>query len=392
MIKIWHLATHSTNIGDAALIYGMHTTMREDWRRPVEFISDPLMDYDNYWGKNKFDSLFVERVNSECDLLLIGGGGMMDGGRKDYNTGMAFNIPLDLLKSIRTPVVFYALGHNLFPNQKYRHSQKLLQSIRAITSSKSMIFSVRNDGTLGRLRDMLNDPLDAVVEIPDPGLYVPVSDTIHHVFMPDRFNILIQLAGDNPFNRFNCHLWRHIPLASQAILRRRMRSFFSRIGKMLQKIDDEYPVNFVLCPHLVRDFSVMGEFVASLPTGFTRFRFNASETLRGVDSAPFFFDLYKKADLVIGMRGHSVVCSVGTGTPVIALSTHDKIKGFMDKVGLSHRTVEISDPLATNKLYSNMRELLQNNEQEQNKLFEIRQACREKTAEFHKEILSLLRI
>lgn len=392
MIRIWHLATHSTNIGDAALIQGLHTTLREDWKRPVEFIADPLMEYDNYWGEKRFDSRFVERVNSECDLLLIGGGGMMDGGRKDHNTGMAFNIPLDLLNNIRAPVVFYALGHNLFPNQKYWHSQKLLQSIKAITSRKNMVFSVRNDGTLGRLRNMLNDPLDAVVEIPDPGLYVPVSDTIHHVFMPDRINILIQFAGDNPFYRFNCHFWRYVPLAGQTILRRKMRSYFSRIGQVLQKIDDEYPVNFVLCPHLVRDFTVMGEFVSSLPTGFSRFRFNVSEILRGVDSAPFFFDLYKKADLVIGMRGHSVICSVGIGTPVIALSSHNKIRGFMDTVGLSDRTVEISDTLAATKLYNTMRAILQDKEHEKKKLFEFRQACRENTAEFHKKILSLLKI
>lgn len=392
MVRVWHIATHSTNIGDAALIQGLQATIKDDWGVPVKFIPDTLMEYQTYWGNKRFDAELVARINSESDMLLIGGGGMLDGGRLNKETGIAFNLPLHLFDKIKVPVVFYAVGHNLFPNQYYWHTGQLRQLLVRITAREDRIFSVRNDGTLGRLRRMLSSDLEYVEEIPDPGLYVPITNITHSCLVPGRTNILIQLAGDNPFNRFRRHLWKRMPVAGDLVLRRAMRRCFIRIAKALQKIAQDFPVNFILCPHLVRDFSVMGEFVACMPASFCRFNFNASETLRGTTQSAAFFALYRKADMVIGMRGHSVICGVGVGTPTIALSSHDKIKGFMNTISLQDRVIELNSSTLQYQLENTISAILRNMAREKQRLAEILGRCRKETKEFHQKMLRLVRV
>jgi polysaccharide pyruvyl transferase WcaK-like protein len=390
-IRIWHIASHTTNIGDGALISGIHSTLREDWPGPIEFMNDPLMEYTDFWGKKEFNRELVERINGECDMLLIGGGGMLDGARAHHRTGMAFNLPHPLWREIKVPVVFYALGVNLFRSQRYWHKNQLKKTIAYILSNSRMLLSFRNDGSLHRAREILNGELQHAYDIPDPGLYVPLKDTDHPVLLEDKINILFQPSGDNPYFRFNCPYWRLIPLAGKHILERRVRKHFTQIGKAFEAILNKYEVNFILCPHLVRDFGVMHDFISCLSPRVSRFYFNASGVLRGTSRADVFFDLYRKSDLVIGMRGHSVICAVGVGTPVVAISTHDKVDGFMHSVALEDRLVQLPATDKDSKLLDVVRQVIENKEQEKQRLADIRKKCREITRMFHMKMFELIR-
>lgn len=390
MLRIWHVATHTTNIGDGALVLGIQKTLREDWGVPIDFVSDCLMEYENYWGEKKYDLELVSNINNKSDLLLIGGGGMMDGGRGANRSGMGFNMPLDHLKRIKVPVVYYAVGHNSFAKQIYWHAKKLRGLVDFVLNQEKMLFSVRNDGSLGRLKTLLKSDLNNMWEIPDPGLFVPTKENTHNSFSNDKVNILVQLAGDNPFSRFSSGTWKIIPKIGRMILKKRMHQYLQNVGDALQKVAKKKPVNFVLCPHLVRDFSVLGKFTDSIPKGFSRFNFNATEILRGAEAAPKFFDLYRKADMVIGMRGHSVICGVGLGTPTIALSSHPKVRGFMESVGLEDRIVEINDRHLALNLSQMVNRVMENREKEMDRLSAIRDECRERTKKFHEKMFQLI--
>jgi polysaccharide pyruvyl transferase WcaK-like protein len=71
-----------------------------------------------------------------------------------------------------------------------------------------------------------------------------------------------------------------------------------------------------------------------------------------------FFKTYAIADLVVGMRGHSVICGTGLGTPTIALDTHDKVNGFMVEAGAADWSISPSQPGFMGKLYEKTNELL----------------------------------
>lgn len=104
----------------------------------------------------------------------------------------------------------------------------------------------------------------------------------------------------------------------------------------------------------------------------------------------YFFDAYKKASVVIGMRGHSVICGVGLNTPTIALSSHSKVKGFMNMVGLSDRVIDMADPNFVNLLDRMVCEILDNRLDEVPRLKIVQKKCREKTRVFNQRILALL--
>jgi len=386
MLKVWHVATHTTNIGDGALVKGIQRTIREDWPEPVEFISDCLMHYKNYWGPKQYTEKLIDQINGKSDLLLIGGGGMLDGGRRYSHTGMGFNLPIEFFKKIKIPIVFYAVGHNSFDGQYFWNKKKLHRLMDFIEKRDDSFFTVRNDGTIHRLKRLFGEPLAQVTEIPDPGMYVPVLNRNDVLVDRTKINVLIQLAGDNEFSRMSSALWRHVPIMGSKILNTRQSTFLGRIADAIQEVCVHNDINLTLCPHLLRDLSISDKFVKLLPTRFGRFNINMSEIVRGADQAAHFFGLYQAADLVIGMRGHSVICGVGLNTPTIAVASHKKVAGFMHSVGLDDRVIDINDRNLSQKLLSMIYTLINHQENERERLKKIQAQCRQKTREFHLEI------
>jgi polysaccharide pyruvyl transferase WcaK-like protein len=55
----------------------------------------------------------------------------------------------------------------------------------------------------------------------------------------------------------------------------------------------------------------------------------------------FFADIYAQMDLVLGMRGHSNIVAFGKNTPVIGIGQHNKVKWFLEDVGLADHTVRL---------------------------------------------------
>src|SRR5262249_36015153 len=70
-MRFMHLANHGgKNVGNAALVLGLERILREDLPFDVSFLREP---WDLYTlGRLSFDERFVERVNAECDVLLVG--------------------------------------------------------------------------------------------------------------------------------------------------------------------------------------------------------------------------------------------------------------------------------------------------------------------------------
>ncbi|WP_330178279.1 polysaccharide pyruvyl transferase family protein [Candidatus Vondammii sp. HM_W22] len=146
---------------------------------------------------------------------------MLDGGRGDRNAGMGFDLPYNLLRKVCVSTVFYAVGYNLFDKQIYWNINKLRRHIKYVIRQPNMIFSVRNDGSLARLQEALGHDADGIVEVPDPGMYVPTTDREHPEMLQGYDNILIQIAGDNQFSRVSAGFWLHVPVFGKKILERR---------------------------------------------------------------------------------------------------------------------------------------------------------------------------
>ena len=80
MKRILHIACHHTNIGDGALIAGIQRSL-QSIEPDLEFVNEDLMASRSFWGQTDYDADFFARAEREYDLIIVGGGGLIDSTR-----------------------------------------------------------------------------------------------------------------------------------------------------------------------------------------------------------------------------------------------------------------------------------------------------------------------
>jgi len=286
-VRIAHAASHSTNIGDGALIQVLQT-----------YMGDNIYNHDVV-----YDGTFLNPDG--FDKIIIGGGGAI-GGLSHDRTPMAYPVTHETLSD---KMSFVAIGYNVFYGREYGYKKELKDLINK-SHDIGIPFSVRMDGSVERIREEIGVDTE---EVPDPGLFVEVDESYNPPQIdPSRPNVIIQIAGDNLQSRGN-------PTEGLA-----------KVAELLIGYCD---ANIIVAPHIVRDLGVTSEFAHRMASKSLRKHICVTGIMHPRNAAQYF-KIYKDADLVIGMRGHSVICGVGLGTPTIAIDSHPKVKGFMEKVGL----------------------------------------------------------
>ena len=121
-MKIAHIVKSSHNIGEGALINGMHSILRQDIKKDLKF---DLIDRKNFQAVHgeeynkgsvtkKLDKKFIDFLNKNYDLLIIGGGGIIQTGKYENFGGLVLAGDLDSLNFLDIPMVVYAAGDNRF--------------------------------------------------------------------------------------------------------------------------------------------------------------------------------------------------------------------------------------------------------------------------------------
>ena len=119
--KILHIATFQGNIGDNASHIGLNKILETIIPIPFDLIRHEIRDYYknvDYKVRKFFDRSFVSYVNT-FDLVIIGGGGFLDYFVEDSVTGTTFDISIELLDEIKTPILFSSVGcvpNNIVPD------------------------------------------------------------------------------------------------------------------------------------------------------------------------------------------------------------------------------------------------------------------------------------
>lgn len=380
-LRVLHVATHGHNIGDGALVAGMHATLAEDLGTTLQVT--PL-DVLGCKLRGRRDMLTVDEaweLRGRIDLVLVGGGGLIEGGKGNYLSGLNFNFDPALIDRLDVPWVFYALGFNQFRHTYFFHRRRLLEVLQR-SARHGVLFSVRNDGSRQRLERLLGHQ-PHVVSIPDPGLYVPTRARRLPELAAGRPNLLVQLAGDRSSERLGG--------ATRRLARTlRGRDPLRNLARVLTDLVDRRGVHLLLCPHLLADVSVLGAFLEALPRRVARESCTLGPVFNGAQAAPDFFEAYRQADLVIGMRGHSAICAVGLGTPFIGLGSHDKVEGFLSEVGLPGRCVDLEADPTLSALPALLERALSDLPTARASIEALRPGLRQQTRDFHGRIAGLL--
>jgi polysaccharide pyruvyl transferase WcaK-like protein len=381
-LKLMHLANfNSTNIGNGALIRGLETTLEEDSPISIEWQREPWDDYT--FGLVDFDKKFVEKVNAS-DGLIVGGAVTFNG--RDYNnqTGSRFELPHELWSKIIKPVIFYGLSYRHWQGQTYHHLDKLRLTIEKILSSEHMILSVRNDGTRTWLKEFVGIESNKIVEIPDSAVFVPTKDEEYHSeIFEDVKNIMLSFNDEDAPNRFDHTL-------SKPDFSNHSRDYIiDELVHSSEQLAENYNVNLILCPHYFDDYRMMSEFIERIQPRIAHQRMVSTGLCR-VKDTDFFYGRYKKADLSISMRVHSMSPCIGLGTPMIAYTTQNRMTDFLERIGLKDLSVDAFELSSGSSLYNKAKFALDNSQSVRQRFSQVRESLREETRKFHEQIFQLL--
>lgn len=320
---IYQYSCPGTNVGDNALTIGLINSFKKYKNIAIH----------NFRLRGiQFTQEYINQINKECDMIIIGGGGLLHCSpsirkKKDNNSGTLWEINPENIEKISVPIVIYAVGYNVFRGEEdlpHIAKKSITEMIR-----NAKIFSVRNDGSKQRLVKFLGRFSNKIRKIPDPGLYVDATSyklipNINKSIRIDRLNkndinIAFQLAFDRVKHRYLD-----------------IMSFFEKIKYI---VDYDFGtirnITFWFVPHVRLDNVYLNRYLDNT--------FNKLPYLPKYEDCGKIMDFYKKMDIVIGMRGHANICPFGLGTPIISLVSHDKNKGFMLDVGMREFYVDINN-------------------------------------------------
>lgn len=321
-VRVLHVASFQGNLGDSAMHDGAYRTRGADCPRP--FAHTPLEVRDFFhWGKRRFDEAFVDYLNT-FDLAIFGGLVGFELWRDDTISGMRFDIAPELLTRIRIPVLFHGLGCDATRGMMRESTRSRCRRFLDIAYESDFRFSLRNDGSRDILRENLGaDYIDVMPVIADGGLFADPQPARTASLYPARKLVAINLAGDMADVRFSTK-------ASSSVGTRSSQDAFVReiCGLTCALLEAEAGVRVVFVPHLHADLGLIVKVLEGLPDEYRRRHVSVAPCLNGGDSWFEIFDIYRQANLVIGMRFHACVVAVGQGTPTLGISTHHKVQGF----------------------------------------------------------------
>ncbi|QIG79542.1 polysaccharide pyruvyl transferase family protein [Stakelama tenebrarum] len=330
-LKVLHIASHEINVGDGALNAAIQASVAAQHGGPVDFTLEDV-------------AVFRRELSAEdvapYDLVIVGGGGGISNGPFAARTGTPMPMGLKEYRSAKTPFAFTALGHNIFAGERLVHAEALAKLL-ATVREKGDQFAVRNDGSLARMQRDLGEAAAGIVEIPDPGFFV-AADAERPPEASARPYALIQVAGDS--------INRRMPVSRVSRLVGRLRAsepvtpLNAAIADLAMHLWRQHGLDILLAPHIPHDVpicaAIMRMLYARAGKAALHRPFRVGGTPHPVHARRFFAG-YANAELIVGMRGHAVICGVGLGRPTIALSSHPKVVGFMEACDLADWSVPL---------------------------------------------------
>lgn len=273
-MKILHAYCLNYNLGDHALGYGVKKALRAFL--PVDLIAEV-----NLQGQ-VFDDYFIDVVNRQFDLLVIGGGGIIHGAH--WPQGWFWLIEKAKIARLTVPFIVFAAGYNYFKDEA-GIPQRGIEHLRE-TAKRAVFFSVRNDGSYLRLKNETG--IDAKV-LADPGFWIGRNESFPRPSQLPMEYVMLQLAYDKPLHRFGD--------------REKVEAFVRRVRALAGRVAEKY--HLLLAPHVYDDLAISYEVAQDTDNvsvwPFSQFAF---------DDVKGTFGYYEHAQCVLAMRGHGQIVPI----------------------------------------------------------------------------------
>ena len=318
-MNLLHIASFAGNVGDIVNHQGFYGLMgiSEKNIKKIE-----IRRFYNNTRELSFNKDILEVINS-YDCLVLGGGGFFDIYWDDSYSGTTLDMTEAFIDGIKIPVIINAMGVHVDYNASKAISN-FIKFFKYILEKKWFI-SLRNDGSMSRLKSIVADDIPKVHSVPDNGFafnvvpysgaaskYVGVSIT--NDLFSEKFNGALSL------DRFNDEIAD-------------VCTYLIACGKKI-----------IFFLHAPQDIKVLYEIQRRM--GLKHFRNN----IKVAPYAPFSLEnaftlnkLYSQCQFVIAMRFHANVLAIKNRVPVIGLAGHEQIKGLFDELMLKDQCVIVKD-------------------------------------------------
>lgn len=335
-LSLIHLVNgRSANVGNGALTEGAEGVLADDLARPVRWTRDAWDDYT--FGQRAFDRGFVDAINA-ADGMIVGGAVAINGREFYGEAGMRFNLPAALWPEIRKPVVFYGLSYRFWEGQTYHHADRLRWTLDHILGRDDMLLGLRNDGTREWLQSQFGIASDRIAIVPDPAVFLPADEGRDYPeLQPDRPNVLLAFNDEDWVGRYRTA--------------ERRTAVLKGIAVAIERLLRERNVNLVLVPHYFDDCRMLADFVDLCAPYLAHQRMIATGLAR-TEGSRDFYGRYRRADLVVSMRVHSMSPSIGLGVPMVPLVTQDRMTDFLADIGLADLAVDAFAADLSERLYA----------------------------------------
>ncbi|MHC6204045.1 polysaccharide pyruvyl transferase family protein [Breznakiellaceae bacterium SP9] len=323
----------------------------------LEKVFDNSVGYENIWyhrlAFGEITAIEAGLINKTGKLVIVGGHGLlMPDSNENSNSGWGFNISIKNLEQISIPIVFFAIGYNVFRGE-YNFRAVFSQHI-GVCIDKSVFFGLRNYGSINKVKRFLPEKLHDKIK------YQPCPTTITALYSKKSRNradstneIVISVA----FNRFNDRFGENY------------RKVFKQLLKYCETIKNlGYTIS--LCGHHILD---------------THSKYANYFKKQGFPIAPLYkyseeniYKYYENKKMVIGMRGHSLMIPFGLTIPILSLTNHDKQKWFIETTGHNEWNIEMDGDFYE-KLIEATIAILQNYDYVKNEIIKIQKINKEFT-------------
>lgn len=374
-LSLVHLVNgRSANVGNGALTEGAESVLGEDLAQPITWRREAWDDYT--FGIKPFDRDFVSLINDGGDGMIVGGAVAINGREFYGDAGMRFNLPRELWPEIRKPLVFYGLSYRHWENQPYHHADKLLWTLDHILHRDNMLLGLRNDGTQEWLEAKFGVSDPRIQAVPDPGVFTPADEDGEYLDLEDgRPNVLIAFNDEDSAYRYRTEERR------TAVL----RGVVVAVERLLSRWD----ANVVLVPHYFDDLRMIVDFIDICKAPLAHQRMISTELAR-INGSRRFYGRYRKADLVISMRVHSMSPSIGLGVPMVPLVTQGRMTDFLDGIGVADLQVDAFDPDMADRLTEAIDRTLSDPAAVTRRFLAARADMREQARAFNRKVADLL--
>jgi hypothetical protein len=293
----------------------------------LEKIFDIVSEQKNIWyhrlAFGEITSPEIPLINKYCKLIIVGGHGLLMPDANSNNTsGWGFNINLRCLNKINIPLVFFAIGYNIFERKDIFHPC-FSEHLKACVN-KALFFGLRNYGSIRAVKKYLPAYLYRKI------YYQPCPTTITALFENNSFyeqSNNNEIAVSVAFNRLEDRLEDKYLI------------FFSHLIRFCKYMTNRgYNVSF--CGHHILDIhSKYGKY-------FLRHGFKILPLYEHTEQ--YIYNYYRNKKLVISMRGHGLMIPFGLSVPVISLTTQKKQKWFIETTGHYEWHIRIDENVYNN--------------------------------------------